>query len=114
MSDIMAFNPTQDTSVFGRLLYSQSDKPRLVVEEEKAPYLLQSTGTVYNPDLWQLETIFSEFQELIARTQVMSELEIPDVFDLRPQATQRVTLKIREIKPAQFYYVRDVDDDDEE
>lgn len=37
-------------------------------------------------------------------------LEIPDVFDLRPLATQRITLLIREIRPARFYYVPDEDD----
>ena len=36
--------------------------------------------------------------------------EIPDVFDLRPLATQQITLIIREIRPARFYYVPDEDD----
>ena len=113
MADIRISDHPQDTSIYGRLLYSQSDKPRFVVSEEKAPYLIQSTGTVYNPDLWQLEAIFTEFQELIARTRVISELDIPDIFTLRPLATQEITLQITEIKPARFYYVPDLDDDEE-
>jgi len=40
--------------------------------------------------------------------------EIPDVFDLRPLVTQRITLLIREIRPARFYYVPDEDDLDEQ
>lgn len=42
------------------------------------------------------------------------ELEIPDVFDLRPISTQQITLIIREIRPARFYYVPDEDDLDEQ
>ena len=42
------------------------------------------------------------------------DFEIPDVFDLRPLVTQRITLLIREIRPARFYYVPDEDDLDEQ
>ena len=111
MDNIGMSDRSQDTSIFGRLLYSQSDKPRFVVMEEKAPYLFQSTGTVYNTDLWQLETMFTEFQQIAARVQEFSELDIPDIFTLRPLATQEITLQITEIKPAQFYYVPDIDDE---
>ncbi len=110
MDNMMMFDPSQDTSIFGRLLYSQSDKPRFVVAEEKVPYLIQGTGTVYNPDLWQMEKMFIEFQQMAVQ---YVEPEIPDFFDLRPLSNQRITLKIREIKPAPFYYVKDIDDDDE-
>jgi len=81
--------------------------------EEKAPYLIQSTGTVYNTDLLQLEAMFTKFQQMATRVREY-ESEIPDVFDLRPLSSQRITLKIREINPAPFYYVADIDDNDEE
>ena len=42
------------------------------------------------------------------------ELDIPDVFDLRPISTQQITLIIREVRPARFYYVPDEDDLDEQ
>jgi hypothetical protein len=42
------------------------------------------------------------------------ELEIPDVFDLHPIFTQQITLIIRDIRPARFYYVPDEDDLDEQ
>ena len=42
------------------------------------------------------------------------DFEIPDVFVLRPLVTQRITLLIREIRPARFYYVPDEDDLDEQ
>lgn len=42
------------------------------------------------------------------------ELEIPDVFDLRPISTQQITLIIKEVRPARFYYVPDSDDLDEQ
>ena len=111
MDNFGMYDRSQDTSIFGRSLYSQSDKPRFVVIEEKAPYLIQSTGTVYSTDLWQLEAMFTEFQQMALRVQKYEE-EIPDIFDLRPLATQRITVKIREIKRAQFYYVPDFDDED--
>jgi hypothetical protein len=112
MDNFEMYDRSQDTSIYGRLLYSQADKPRFVVTEEKAPYLIQSTGTVYSTELWQLDAIFTEFQQMVLRVQEYEE-EIPDVFDLRPLSSQRVTLKIRNIKPAQFYYVTDIDDDEE-
>ena len=37
--------------------------------------------------------------------------DIPDAFDLRPLSSERITLKMRELKPAQFYYVKDIDDE---
>jgi hypothetical protein len=40
-------------------------------------------------------------------------LEIPDVFDLRPLASQRITLHIRQVRSAVFYYVPDKDEVDE-
>ncbi len=42
------------------------------------------------------------------------EAEIPDVFNLRPLVTRQITLIIREIRPARFYYVPDEDDLDEQ
>jgi hypothetical protein len=111
MDDAMMFDRSQDTSIFGGLLYSQSSKPRLVVIEEKAPYLIQSTGTVNNTDLWRLEEMFMEFQQMAWRVQAY-EAEIPDVFDLRPLSSQRVMLKIREVKPASFYFVSGNDDEE--
>lgn len=40
-------------------------------------------------------------------------LEVPDIFDLHPLFTQRITLHIRQVRPAVFYYVSDIDDLDE-
>jgi hypothetical protein len=80
------------------------------VREEPAPYLT-AQRTVATDDIWHWEELFFP---LIARTQELSEPEIPEIFTLRPIATQRITLKIREIKIAQFRYVRDIDDDDKE
>lgn len=110
MDDLLTFNKDWDTSYSNYMLYAPSEKTYRSVKEESAPY---ATGTAATVDAWLLDELFFEFQKLIARTQVISELDIPDVFDLRPLTTQRVTLKIREIKPAQFHYVRDIDDDDE-
>ncbi len=112
MGDLMTFNRFGDTSYFGSSLYSRTNEPRSAVMEEKRPYLIShSTATVNNTDLWQLETLFMEFQQMALRVQKYEE-EIPDIFDLRPLATQRITVKIREIKRAQFYYVPDFDDED--
>jgi hypothetical protein len=37
------------------------------------------------------------------------ELEIPEVFDLRPLSTRRVIVKVRNRGPAPFYFVEDDD-----
>ena len=43
----------------------------------------------------------------------VDELKFPGIFDLRPLFTQEITLRIREIRVAQFHYVPDMDDLDE-
>jgi len=111
MSDQLTFNNNWDTSYSNYVLYAPSEKPHHVVKEESTPYAL-ATGTAATAETWVLDKLFFDFQELIARTQIISELDIPDVFDLHALATQRITVKIREIKPAQFYYVRDIDDEE--
>jgi hypothetical protein len=112
MAESLAFNNYWDIGFSNSLLYAPSEKTFRNVKEERAPYIVAS-GIAATADTWALDELVLEFQELIARTQIISELDIPDVFTLRPLATQRITLKIREIKPAKFYYVKDIDDDEE-
>jgi hypothetical protein len=112
MGNLLTFDNPWDTSYSNSLFYTPSEKTYRSVKEASAPYLTAS-GTAATAETWLLDKLYFEFQELIARTQVISELDIPDVFTLRPLATQRITLKIREIKPAKFYYVKDIDDDEE-
>ena len=112
MAESLAFNNYWDIGFSNSLLYAPSEKTFRSVREERTPYIVAS-GIAATVDTWALDELFLEFQELIARTQVISELDIPDVFDLRPLATQRVAVKIRDIKPAQFHYVRDIDDDED-
>jgi hypothetical protein len=40
----------------------------------------------------------------------MSELEIPEVFELPPLSSRRVTIKVRNRGPAPFYFVPEDDD----
>lgn len=110
MAELLTFNKVWDTSYSNSLLYTPSEKTYRAVREEGAPYAL-ATGTASTAETWLLDKLFFEFQELIARTQVISELDIPDIFTLRPLATQEITLQITEIKPARFYYVPDIDDE---
>ena len=112
MSELLAFNNYSDTSYSNSMLYTPSEKTYPSVKEESAPYIIAS-GTAATAETWLLDKLFFDFQELIARTQVTSELDIPDIFTLRPLTTQQITLQITEIKPAKFYYVPDVDDDEE-
>lgn len=112
MPESLAFNNYWDTSYVSSVLYAPSEKPFRAVKEGSAPYII-ATGTAATAETWLLDKLFFEFQELIARTQIISELDIPDVFTLRPLATQEITLQITEIKPARFYYVPEIDDDAE-
>jgi len=113
MAEVLILNRSQDISKYGRLLYSQPKGHHFVEVEEKAPYMSQSTGTVQNPVLWQWEKVFTEFQEMASRVREFSELDVPDIFTLHPLETQEITLQITEIIPARFYYVPDLDSEDE-
>ena len=112
MGELLAFDKYWDTSYSSSVSYTSPEKPRHNIQEERAPYVA-AQHTAATVDVWRLDELFFEFQRMIARTQELSELDIPDIFTLRPLATQQITLEITEIKPARFYYVRDMDDDDE-
>lgn len=111
-SDVAAFSLQFDTSVVGPLLsgfnpptwFRKSARPSnggTIKREER-------TATAPNEDILQIERMIGEvLQELEARTIRESDLEIPEVFDLRPSSTQRVIAKIRRTAPAQFYFVAD-------
>jgi hypothetical protein len=45
--------------------------------------------------------------QLEALTTSEPELEIPEVFKLRPLSSQRVTAKVRKVEPARFYFIDD-------
>ena len=113
MGETMLFDRELDTSVFGGSLYAQSSKSHKNVSEDRTPYAATlNTSVASVTDLWRLEALFMEFQQMVARVQEY-ETEIPDVFDLRPLSSQRITLKIKDIKPAQFYFIPDMDDNEE-
>ena len=58
------------------------------------------------PPLIKIEAPFATDANLESANDEEEE-EIPDIFDLRPLATQRITVKIREIKHAVFHYIPD-------
>ena len=110
MAESLTFDKYLDTSYSTAIPNIFAGESRRSIREEPVPYLT-AQRTVATEDIWRWDELFFP---LIARTQDLSEPEIPEIFTLRPIATQRITLKIREIKTAQFRYVRDMDDDDEE
>jgi hypothetical protein len=54
-------------------------------------------------------TLIEAHEQAINLTASESELDIPEVFELRPLSTQRVTVKVRNRGPARFYFVKDDD-----
>ena len=64
------------------------------------------TSFFTNKAAWELERIILEtIQQLTALAEGRSELEIPEVFNLRPLSSQRVNVQIRKIEPAPFSFV---------
>ncbi|MCL4527914.1 MAG: hypothetical protein M1282_00685 [Chloroflexi bacterium] len=112
MTESLAFNNYWDIGFSKSLLYAPFEKTYHSVKEVSAPYIVAS-GTATTVEAWlqDMDRLYNEFQELITRTKERSELDIPDIFTLRPLATQEITLQITEIKPARFYYVPDIDDE---
>ncbi len=63
------------------------------------------TLTIEDKDVLRLEQLLNEVQErlkILAVTNV--EWEIPEVFQLQPLARTRVSIKIRKVEQAQFYF----------
>lgn len=112
MAESLAFHDHWDIGFSSSLLYAPAEKTYHGVKEVSAPYVVES-GSAVTVETWlqEMDRWFFEIQELIAHTQNISELDIPDIFTLRPLATQEITLCITEIKPARFYYVPDPDDE---
>jgi hypothetical protein len=113
MGELLTFDKYWDTSYSNSISYIPSEKSRLHIKEEPATYLT-AQRTAATADVWHWDELFFAFQQMVARTQEPSELDIPDIFTLRPLATQQITLQITAVKPARFYYVPDMDDGDEE
>jgi hypothetical protein len=66
--------------------------------------------TVPDEDIRQLERMLDEAcQQLEILMAGRSELEIPEVFELHPLSSQRVTVKVLKDEPARFYFVADDD-----
>ncbi|MBX7237691.1 MAG: hypothetical protein K1X65_25165 [Caldilineales bacterium] len=127
MSETLAFSQSYN----GRLatpLLPQTLKPQKVLQsariddlslpsllydnEEKSRYFTFSDAFITQIENWLLE----------ARMQVKTRLtrqpvvETPEVFNLRPLASQPVSVIIREVGPAQFYFVEEsewIEDPDE-
>ncbi len=109
MTELLPFTKYGDTSYSEAIPNIFARESRRSAREEPAPYLT-AQRTVATEDIWRWDELFFP---LIARTQEVSEPEIPEIFTLRPIATQRITVHITDIKPARFYYVPDMDDDEE-
>lgn len=66
----------------------------------------ESSFTVPDEDIRRLDQILREArQQLEERMASKSELEIPEVFSLRPLSSKRVTVNVRKVEPARFYFV---------
>lgn len=64
--------------------------------------------TVQDEDIRQMERMLAEaYQQLEVLMATRSELEIPEVFELHPLSSQRVTVKVRNRGPAPFYFIDD-------
>jgi hypothetical protein len=114
MGEMFPFENLMDTSYTNSAIYVPSEKPVQRIKEESAPYVT-SSGIAMTVETVLLDKLNFDFLELIARTREVSELDIPDIFTLQPLKTQRIMVKVRSIRPAQFYYVGgDFEDDDEE
>jgi hypothetical protein len=110
MAEFLTFEEYADTSVFGKLFNPLGARRRVYTENEDARPVRQDTATIASADFLKIQELLLEFQQTVARVEGFTELDIPEVFDLRPLSSQRITLTIRESKPASFYFVAESDD----
>ena len=73
-----------------------------------------STGSLARPprsgsstirEVRDVEAILDRVLEVLA--EYGAEQEVPEVFDLQPLERRRVTLHVRSVRPAEFYFVDD-------
>jgi len=107
--DVLDLSQQLDSSVFGKPVHwfqSQSQwsvyssMPRVAGVEERV-------FTVPDKDILQLQRILDEARQQLETLAASSELEpdLPEVFNLRPLSSQRVTVKVLKDEPARFYFV---------
>jgi hypothetical protein len=113
MTELITFLDYSDTSIFGKLFNSLGSGKRIYAETENLLQTQQDTATVTSADFLKIQELLLEFQQTRERIKEVTEFDIPEVFDLRPLSSQRITLNIRETKSASFYFVAESDDTEE-
>ncbi len=91
------------------LVSSLSSAPIIYIDDEREDIPTDTRKwlfTLLDKDILQLEQILhialQNFERLMENR---SELEIPEVFELQPLSSRRTTIKVRERRPAPFYFV---------
>ena len=73
---------------------------------------IERNFTVPDKDVLQLEQLLDQARRQIENlTASMFEVDVPEVFDLRPLSSQPITVRVTKIQPALFYFVADDDED---
>lgn len=111
MLDVAALKRLPDIRDISRLFRHEYDKQPSVFIEEDMFLMSQGTSAVEDVDLRQLEAAFLDFQKTMLRI-LAHEHEFPEVFELHPLSSKRISLKVRQIEPAHFSFVSDNGDED--
>ena len=106
MSEADILTLQRDSAVFG-----QSFKPPLERNALSAtysvPYMEENVFTLPNKDILHLQKVLHEMrqhvEEILAADSDL-EPELPEVFDLRPLSSRRVTVRILKDEAARFYF----------
>lgn len=113
----------QVTRLFGRASPSTAwsltgNLPSRVPSTVTKNFPIERNFTVPDKDVLQLEQLLDQARRQIENlTASMFEVDVPEVFDLRPLSSQPITVRVTKIQPALFYFVTDDDlfaDDDED
>lgn len=88
--------------------------PHRAIRDVETRELEEQISVIPDAYIQRMQQLFDEVKKLqdSLATQA-SELEIPEVFTLHPLSSHRVTVKVRKIEPARFYFVNeDIDLED--
>ena len=102
-----------DTSVTGKLLGLFSHKTQMRVNEDNIRQINPDMTTATSVDLLTFQQMLLDYKQTEERVEELGILEIPDVFNLKPLSSQRVTFTVRETKPASFYFISEGEDTEE-
>jgi hypothetical protein len=108
MANTLFFERGYDNSLFTGLYdFFNTPSQRIPVEESAWTGATGSTATTDTIEFLKIQALLGQAFQITQRFEENATIDISEVFDLKPLATEHVILKIKDTKPGTFYFISD-------